>query len=448
MTSQLNIQIESFVDKMRKAQISELRIENFCRTLKALNAGETGLIPESAIEAVQALPHYDELSESDEHLSQLAMVKLNGGLGTSMGLRKAKSLIPVKDDLSFLDITALQVAKFSEQIGRPFPLVLMNSYSTSKDSLECLERQKLQQDLPFEFLQSKVPKIDIATGKPAEYEPNEEMEWCPPGHGDIYLSLLESGIVDQFRERGIKYLFVSNIDNLGATVDTRLLEYFAKSGGSFLMEVTRRTEADKKGGHLARSKDGQLLLREVAQCPDSDQSSFQNIEKHRFFNTNNLWLNLEKIADSLDSVELPIIVNRKTVDPSDPKSAAVIQVESAMGAAIAAFSNTLAVEVPRSRFVPVKKTSDLLLVRSELFGLNDQFELQAKKSPLPTVVLGEEFKFLEDFERRFPAQVGLERCRSLSVKGDYVFQEGVDFVGSVDLSNDTGEPISLGGEVS
>lgn len=120
------------------------------------------------------------------------------------------------------------------------------------------------------------------------------MEWCPPGHGDLYAALLGSGKLDALLEEGIKYMFVSNSDNLGATLDTQLLKYFADSGAPFMMECCERTANDKKGGHLAvRKADSQLILREAAQCPDEDEDKFQDISTHKYFNTNNLWIDLE-----------------------------------------------------------------------------------------------------------------------------------------------------------
>ena len=112
----------------------------------------------------------------------------------------------------------------------------------------------------------------------------ESNEWCPPGHGDLYAALSGSGWLDALLADGVKYAFVSNSDNLGAVLDAGLLRYFADSDKPFLMEATRRTEADKKGGHLAvRNADKQLLLREVAQCPEEDIDEFQNIDKHSLF---------------------------------------------------------------------------------------------------------------------------------------------------------------------
>merc|ERR1719152_113643 len=131
-----------------------------------------------------------------------------------------------------------------------------------------------------------------------------------------------------------------------------------------MMEVAVRTDADKKGGHLAKDKaSGGLLLRESAQCPDEDEKEFQNVGKYKFFNTNNLWVDLVALKAQFDknggALPLPVMKNGKTIDPRDKKSTKVIQLETAMGAAIASFEGAGAILIPRSRFAPVKTTNDM-----------------------------------------------------------------------------------------
>merc|ERR1719506_1941842 len=173
-------------------------------------------------------------------------------------------------------------------------------------------------------------------------------------------------------------MFVSNSDNLGATLDLDILSYFAKTDAPFMMECCKRTANDKKGGHLAkRITDGQLVLRESAMCADEDEEMFQDITKHRYFNTNNLWIRLDKLKETIDKfggfIPLPMIKNKKTVDPKDDASQKVIQLETAMGAAIEVFKGATAIVVPRTRFAPVKKCDDLLLLRSDAYVITDDF---------------------------------------------------------------------------
>ena len=216
-------------------------------------------------------------------LSKTAVLKLNGGLGTSMGLEKAKSLLPVKDGKTFLDLIALQVKHTREETGAAgLRFVLMNSFSTSEDTRAFLSKEhpELLAQPDSELLQNKSPKLDARTLEPVSWPADPDLEWCPPGHGDIYPSLLGSGMLSRLIDAGVEYLFVSNSDNLGATLDVDLLVHFASSKAPFLMEVAERTAADKKGGHLAvRAADGRLTLRESAQCLDEDKAAFEDITK-------------------------------------------------------------------------------------------------------------------------------------------------------------------------
>ncbi|MCP4043886.1 MAG: UTP--glucose-1-phosphate uridylyltransferase, partial [Gammaproteobacteria bacterium] len=345
-----------FIQCMRAEGLPDSVIRTFEHYYAQLAEGETGLIPETAIVPIDALPDAEEfppeLAEAGEAaLSKTVLLKLNGGLGTSMGLDKAKSLLEVKNGLSFLDIIARQA------LHSGFPLVLMNSFSTRDDSLARLEQYPgLQGAVPLDFLQHKVPKITATDLTPVSWAADPLLEWCPPGHGDLYTALVTSGMLDTLLEADFEYAFVSNSDNLGAVLEPTILGFFAEKGFPFLMEVADRTPADKKGGHLARLPEGQLVLRESAQCPDGDLGAFQDIDRHRYFNTNNLWLHLPALKRLMVSREnvlsLPMICNRKTVDPRDGSSTPVYQLETAMGAAIAVFPGAGAIRVPRSRFAP------------------------------------------------------------------------------------------------
>ncbi len=442
-----------FLHKMQAAGLPHIFIQTFAGYYEQLAAGETGLIPESVIEPVTDLPDADQLppdltAVGQRLLAQTAVIKLNGGLGTSMGLRQAKSLLPVKNGLSFLDIIARQVM----QAG--VPLLLMNSFATDADSLAALAAYpELKRGLPLRFLQHKEPKVTQADLTPAKWPANPALEWCPPGHGDIYTALVTSGALDALLDAGIRYAFASNADNLGAVIDERILGYFAESNFPFMMEVADRTEMDKKGGHLARSAaNGRFLLRESAQCPDEDAAAYQDIGRHRFFNTNNLWLNLPALRETLAARDyrlgLPLIRNSKRVDPRDPTSTPVYQLETAMGSAVAVFAGAAALRVPRSRFAPVKKTDGLLAVRSDAYVMTDDFhvELAPEREGRPLLVAldGRFTKFVQDMEARFPyGPPSLAACDRLTIRGDVRFGRNVVCREEVTLVNEEDEPLVI-----
>ncbi|CAE7896356.1 UGP1, partial [Symbiodinium necroappetens] len=284
--------------------------------------------------------------------------------------------------------------------------------------------------------------------RPATWAASPEHEWCPPGHGDLYPAMVGSGTLDRLLMQGIKYMFVSNSDNLGATLDLKLLTYFAGSKAPFMMEVATRTDADKKGGHLAKDKKtGGLLLRETAQCPEEDEKEFQNVGKYKFFNTNNLWVDLEALADQFrksgGALQLPVMKNSKTVDPRDKKSTKVLQLETAMGAAISCFPGATAVVIPRSRFAPVKTTNDLLALRSDAYLLtpDSRIELDPKRSGLPpNVKLDGSYKFVDAMDGMIPnGPPSLIDCKKLVIEGPIVFSPGVTIVGEVTIKNASSE---------
>ncbi len=446
---------------MRAAGLSPAVIRSFLHNYDLLGAGQTGLVPEAEIEPVAELPRLEQIagrsSPDPALLAETVVVKLNGGLGTSMGLERAKSLLEVKNGLTFLDFIVRQILHLRAQFDVPLRFLLMNSYSTSADTRAFLRRyEELGDPAGVELMQSRVPKVDAASLRPVQWPENPQLEWCPPGHGDLYPSLMGSGWLDRLLDDGVKFLFVSNSDNLGATVDPALLHYFAGSGHPFLMEVAERTPSDRKGGHLARRHDGRLILRESAQCPPADLAAFQDIRRHRFFNTNSLWVRLDHLRRLLEEtggyLPLPMIKNAKSIDPRQADSPAVFQLETAMGAAIECFEGAAAVVVPRNRFAPVKTTSDLFALRSDAYVVTADWQVtlapECEGIPPAITLDADHYKLVDQFDARTAGGVpSLKRCRELTVQGPVSFDGNSTFVGSVTIENPGDRAVPLpGGE--
>jgi UTP--glucose-1-phosphate uridylyltransferase len=421
----------------------------FAHYYRLLEHGETGMIPESSIEPhdMEALADV-EVSEQDaaDAIAKTAVIKLNGGLGTSMGMDRAKSLLCVRRGLSFLDVIARQVLALRKEYAAPLPLIFMNSFRTSADTLAALARYDdlPVPGLPLEFLQNKEPKLLAADLNPVSWPKDPTLEWCPPGHGDLYTALRGTGLLRQLIDEGYRYVFVSNSDNLGAVPDARVAGWFATSGAPFAIEATRRTPQDTKGGHFARRRsDGRIVLRETAQTLPEDRDDLADLTRHRFQSTNNLWFDLEAMVAELDRRDgvlgLPLIRNEKTVDPSDPQSPKVIQIETAMGAAIELFDGAMTIEVGRDRFVPVKTTSDLLVLRSDAYDMDAGFVVSAASESMPSVRLGKVYAKITEFDKRFASGVpSLREADSFTVEGDYAFGDNVRVVGEVTLDDPHG----------
>lgn len=437
--------------KMRDDGQSEEAIRNFLDARRRLVEGDEAMLPSDELEPAGEVPRLQELEADDAAaaLAHVAVIKLNGGLATTMGLSAPKSLLEAREGRTFLDVIVGQVLALRRRHGVELPLVLMDSEATREATLPVLrESPELDVGLELDFLQSMVPKLDADTLEPVSWPDNPGLEWCPPGHGDVYGSLRRSGMLAALLERGIRYAMISNADNLGATVDPRIAGYVAREEIGFLMEVVEGTEADRKGGHIARRRDdGRLVLRETAQTPPEDEDSFRDFRRWRHYNPNNLWVDLQALSDLLDErdgvLALPLIVNRKTVDPRDPDSTPVIQLESAMGAAVSSFAGAELLRVPRTRFAPVKTTDDLLVLRSDAYAIGEDMLVQATTEPLPYVELDKRFyRMLDDFEARFPAgPPSLRRAKRLVVSGDVTFGTGIVVTGLVEL--DAAEPTRL-----
>ncbi len=450
--------VQNHIEQMRSQGLPDAAIRTFCHHLGELFRGGTGTLGTDVIGPVSELPDAESITDTTDAgvaaLDRVVVIKLNGGLGTGMGLDRAKSLLEVRDGFSFLDLIARQITSFRSATGSRIPVLFMNSFRTAFDSERTLGRfpDLAVDDLPLGFLQHRVPKILAKDGQPARSPSHPELEWCPPGHGDLYTALDTSGMLDRLLERGYEFAFASNADNLGAVLDPTILGHMAANELPFMLEAADRTAADRKGGHLCRLADGRLALRESAQCPPDEEDQFQDIELYRYFNTNNLWIHLPSVRNLIDVhdgvIPLATIVNHKTLDPRDPSSPPVIQLETAMGTALSLFDRAAAIRVPRRRFSPVKNTDDLLGVRSDAFVLTDDslVVLDEKRTEPPVVALdGSFFKFIDEFEARFPSgPPSLVHCHSLEVEGDVTFGRDVVLRGHVGIVADSPTTIADG----
>jgi UTP--glucose-1-phosphate uridylyltransferase len=433
--------LELAQEKMRTAGVAPAAIDVFTRFYGLLTEGASGYVREDDVEPLTGLTRAADLDvdaeAAAEALGRTALIKLNGGLGTSMGMDQAKSLLEVRTDaagesLSFLDVIVGQVRAARKATGARLPLVLMNSFRTQDDTLSALSRYDdlAVEGLPLDFLQNREPKLLADTLEPVEWPADPSLEWCPPGHGDLYPALHAGGVVRALLDAGFRYACVSNSDNLGATPDATIAAWFAGTGAPYAAEMCLKTPADVKGGQLVvRKTDGRIIQRETAQTHPDDLDVSLDPARHRYFHTNNLWFDLEALAAELDRtggvLELPLIRNAKTVDPTDGSSPEVVQIESAMGAAVAVFEGATAIEVGRERFLPVKTTNDLLLLRSDVYELTDDYRLVAQVDA-PLVQLSKSYKTISGFDARFPAgPPSLRDAEGLEVAGDWTFGAGV-----------------------
>lgn len=394
---------------------------------------------------------YDQLPNSDavEFLNKLAVVKLNGGLGTSMGCVGPKSVIEVRDGMSFLDLSVRQIEYLNRTYDVNVPFVLMNSFNTDADTASIIKKYEGHNIDILTFNQSRYPRVlkDSLLPAPKTYD-SQLSDWYPPGHGDVFESLYNSGILDQLLERGIEIIFLSNADNLGAVVDLRILQHMVETKSEYIMELTDKTKADVKGGTII-DYEGTARLLEIAQVPKEHVNEFKSIKKFKYFNTNNIWMSLRAVKRIVENseLEMEIIPNDKSI-PADKKGEAdisIVQLETAVGAAIRHFKNAHGVNVPRRRFLPVKTCSDLMLVKSDLYTLkHGNLVIDPNRfGPAPLIKLGTDFKKVAQFQKRIPSIPKIVELDHLTITGNVNLARGVILKGTVIIVATEGSTIDI-----
>ncbi|KAJ1499398.1 UTP-glucose-1-phosphate uridylyltransferase, partial [Coelomomyces lativittatus] len=385
-------------------------------------------------------------SEEQFLLSKLAVLKLNGGLGTTMGCVGPKSAIEVRDGLTFLDLTVRQIEYLHTSTNVNVPLILMNSFNTNEETNRIVKKYMGHQVTILTFNQSRFPRIykdSLLPCPKSSLQDTSSSHWYPPGHGDVFESLYHSGLLEDLLKQGKEYLFLSNVDNLGATVDLSILQHMAQTQSEFIMELTDKTKADIKGGTLI-DYEGTVRLLEIAQVPMEHVDDFKSIKKFKYFNTNNLWISLRAMdrVVSEHALNLDVIVNMKTLDSGEK----VMQLETAAGAAIKHFKNAHGLNVPRTRFLPVKSTSDLFLVTSDMYQLDHgQLIMNPKRlfSMCPIVKLGDHFKKVGAYLSRFKGPPKILELDHLTVTGDVTFGSDVTLKGTVIIVANHGSRIDI-----
>jgi len=408
-------------------------------------------LPEGSIIPYKNLQSPSEKQQIKQMLDKLVVVKLNGGLGTSMGCRGPKSVIAVRNDLTFLDLTVQQIENLNRTYDSDVPLILMNSFNTEEDTAKVIRKYSQMRIRILTFNQSRYPRINRESLMPIAKEIQTEKDidaWYPPGHGDFYQAFANSGLLDELIEKeGRSVCFMSNIDNMGATVDLSILHQFISNQNEFIMEVTNKTRADVKGGTLIEYE-GKLRLLEVAQVPKPHLEEFKSIKKFSVFNTNNIWVKLEAIKQHVDerTLDMEVIVNPKSLEGAH-QGVNVIQLETAVGAAMKCFDNCQGVNVPRSRFLPVKTCQDLLLIMSNLYSLNNgtlSMSPERMFQTTPLIKLGAlHFQKVKDFLRRFSSIPDIIELDHLTVSGDVTFGKRVSLKGTVIIIANHGDRIDI-----
>ncbi|KIL68833.1 hypothetical protein M378DRAFT_21754 [Amanita muscaria Koide BX008] len=390
-------------------------------------------------------------------LNQLAIVKLDGLGQQSMGSSEATSNLEVKNGVTCLDLTVQQIDSLNSTYNADVLLIILSSYLTHDSILSSVKKYTDTRVNVTALHQSRYPSVPSLSSTRVQNSKSKSTVY-PPGHGDLYESLHRSGLLDQLLSQGKRYLFVSNSNNLGSTfvvhdldvaylliqsrMDLTVLQHIVDKKIEFAMEVTNTSDIDPEGG-IVLEYDGKIRLLERAQVPSDQLDKFKSLRKFGTFNTNNLWIYLPALKQVMDSGGLNLDIIAKTKVSEDGQS--MIQLETAAGAAISHFKNVRIIKVPQSRFLPVKRPSDLLIVRSNLYHIQDA-QLVMNEQILfrpPTIKLSEHFRTVPELERRFATVPDLLELDQLTISGDVYLGRKVKLRGTIIIIADEGQRLEI-----
>lgn len=335
-------EIENLIELYKKGQFST---ENNIIKESVTYAPEDAFlkIPEESTEEYDALRAAGERSIN---MGQLGIVVLNGGMATRFGGR-VKGTVEVFEGKSFLELKIRDVCKISEKIK----IFIMNSFSTEQKTKQlCLEKKEfgVKSSITM-FNQFIAPRLNMDG---SYYQSEDDLcSFYGPGHGDFPYALKASGCLDSFIDGGGRYIFFSNVDNLGARVDPVLLGIHIRRQSELTAEIAKKNPGDVGGAPAI--VDGKLRLVEGFCFPD-----YFDHNKVDVFNCSTYWVNAESLKKEFI---LPwYVVNKKVCGHK------VVQFERLAGD-MSCFFKTNYLKVPRNkRFFPIKTPQDLKDYRSDL----------------------------------------------------------------------------------
>jgi len=448
-TRRLSVQLSP--DDLKKVGMKEDEIQPFIKLRERYLKKPLVNWPKVEVPEHDFFHQYSSLKEVDrtrakELLDKLVVIELNGGLGTRMGMKGPKSGLQILTQtglhtaLTFLDCKVMQIEEINREFDCDVPLVLMNSFNTDDSTKKMVEKYKGKRVTIHTFLQNKFPFMYKDTLAPVSTTESAD-SWYPGGSGEVFSCLQKSGLLEKFLKEGKEYLFISNVENLGATIDVKLLEHLASEKLEFMVEVTNRISTDEGGGTPVKYGDRVHIL-ELSQVPYDEINRF-GISVFKYWNTNNIWVKLRNVNNllRLGSLEFDFIVKTRNI-----KGRGVVQIETPVAMAIHNFKNSAAIYVPRSRHKPVKKTSQLLQVQSELYDIEKgMLVMNPKRVPAtePVIKLGDDFQTLDQYEKRFKSLPNILELDHLTVSGNVTFGSNVTLKGTVIIVAETGSRIDI-----
>jgi UTP--glucose-1-phosphate uridylyltransferase len=390
--------------------------------------------------------HYEKLPAPDKPkmkqlLEQTVVILMNGGV-SKMDFKTPRSALTVEKNgitQTLLDCRLAQINALNVEFGVDLPIILMNSFLTNTETNHNLQKyQNLKIKILHQGMYPLMYKTNLSPIPQSKNDPN----WSPPGSAEIFVLLKTTGLLDELLKEGKKFAFLSDVENLGATIDPKLLYHVEQKQINLLLEVTPRTKSEGNfmGGVPVLFRKKQHIL-ELSQVPMHIRQTRFNFQDFKYLNTNNIWISLQTLA-KIEKISMDWALHSKM-----QKGREVVYIDTPVSMAIQSFPNPTAITVPRQRYRQVHHTSHLLAVQSDLYVLeNGNFKLNPKRIPPtePLLKLGDGFKTLDDYQKRFSCgPPSLLEIDHLTVSGEVNFGSDVVLKGTVIIVADAGSRIDI-----
>ncbi|XP_006359120.1 UTP--glucose-1-phosphate uridylyltransferase isoform X1 [Solanum tuberosum] len=346
-------------------------------------------------------PASEDATETKQLLDKLVVLKFNGNLGSDMGFSGPKSALEVCNGLTCLDFVVNHIESINSKYGCNIPLLMMNTPSTHDGIMKVLEKHPNKNIHTFTQSQRQQENIEDMSESRTLNKSSAQEKLYPSNLLEVFLSLNSSGKLEPLISQGKEYFLLLQSENLAEVVDPKILNHLIKNSIEHCVEVMPTTSGTE----------------ETSLPPQ--EGRIQSKEHVKSINT--MWMSMSCVERLLQRNDLGFTSSKF-------------------------FDRAFAIDTPWSRYLPVERTSDLLILQSDLYTSVEGTLVRnaARANPKdPSIELGPEFGNVDDFRSLFKSIPSIIELDSLKVTGDVWFGTGITLKGKVSIAARPGMKIVI-----
>ncbi|WMV10962.1 hypothetical protein MTR67_004347 [Solanum verrucosum] len=368
-------------------------------------------------------PASEDATETKQLLDKLVVLKFNGNLGSDMGFSGPKSALEVCNGLTCLDLVVNHIESINSKYGCNIPLLMMNTPSTHDGIMKVLEKHPNKNIHTFTQSQRQQENIEDMSEPRTLNKSSAQEKLYPSNLLEVFLSLNSSGKLEPLISQGKEYFLLLQSENVAEVVDPKILNHLIKNSIEHCVEVmpttsgTEETSLPPQEGRIQSFKDlhcmmNLIFLFFIVRGPKS---------KEHVKSINTMWMSMSCVERLLQRNDLGFTSSKF-------------------------FDRAFAIDTPWSRYLPVERTSDLLILQSDLYTSVEGTLVRnaARANPKdPSIELGPEFGNVDDFRSLFKSIPSIIELDSLKVTGDVWFGTGITLKGKVSIAARPGMKIVI-----